>query len=76
MYPTESIAEDALIEANIRLQSANHQGPIAIYLCDDCGHYHLTSQGKMNTRLELLIKEGKLQKMKEAAQWENKLRRK
>lgn len=76
MYLTESLAVDALIEANTQFQFGNHQGPIAVYLCDQCGHYHLTSQGKMNEQLEALMKEGKLKKMREAAQWENKLRRK
>jgi hypothetical protein len=75
MYITESLAVDALIEANTQFQFGNHQGPVAVYLCDDCGHYHLTSQGKINERLESLIKEGKLKKMKEAAQWESKFKK-
>lgn len=76
IYITESLAVDALIEANTQFQFGNHQGPIAVYLCEECGHFHLTSQGKINEQLEGLMKEGKLKKMREAAQWENKLRRK
>jgi len=75
MYPTEDIAVDALLEARTHFDFKPNQGPVALYLCDDCGHYHLTSQGTMNPKLATYIKDGKLSRMKQASEWEKKLRR-
>lgn len=75
IYSSESLAIDALIEANVQFEFGNRPGPINIYRCDDCAHYHLTSKGTMNEKLARLIKEGTLGKMRRAAQWENKFRR-
>jgi hypothetical protein len=74
MYLTEAVAIDALIEAHTQFDFKPNQGPVTIYLCDDCGHYHLTSKGAMNPTLASYIKEGKLKRMKEASQWEKKWR--
>ncbi len=75
MYPSQEIAEDALIEAHTRFEYGKGSGPIAVYQCDDCGHFHFTSQGAVNERLSTLMKDGKLKRMREAANWENKFRR-
>ncbi len=75
MYPTEDIAVDALIEARTHFEFKPDQGPVAIYLCDDCGHFHLTSQGATNPKLVTYIKDGKLKLMKEARNWENKIKK-
>jgi hypothetical protein len=75
-YSTQAIAEEVLIEAHTRYDYGRTTGPIAVYLCDDCGQYHLTSQGQMNERLEQYLKEGKIKRSKEANQWESKWRRK
>jgi len=48
---------------------------VAVYRCDDCGYYHLTSQGPMNKTLERLIRDGKIQRQKEANQWTHKLKK-
>jgi hypothetical protein len=74
-YPSKEIAEDALIEAHTNFEYKHRSGPIAIYLCEDCGYYHLTSQGTMNEKLERLLKEGKIQRQKEANQWLNKIKK-
>ena len=75
MYPSEEIAEYALIEARTQFEYKENQGPIGVYLCDDCGYYHLTSQGKMNDRLASQIKDGKIKLQKEANQWLGKLKK-
>ena len=75
MYPSESVAIDALIEARTHFEFKLNQGPVAVYLCDDCSHYHLTSQGNMNARLAKYLNDGTLKRMKEASNWEKKFRR-
>lgn len=75
MYSSESIAVDALIEAWIHFEFKPNQGPVAVYLCTDCSQYHLTSQGNMNATLAQYVKDGTLKRMKEASNWEKKLRK-
>ena len=75
MYPSQEIAEDALIEARTRFDYKINQGPIGVYLCEECGYYHLTSQGKMNERLSIQLKDGKIKRQKEANEWMDKLKR-
>ena len=75
MYPSLEIAEDALIEARTQFDYQVNQGPIGVYLCEDCGYYHLTSQGKMNENLAAQLKDGKIKRQKEANQWMTKLKK-
>lgn len=74
-YPTEAIAEDVLIETRTRFDYTPNNGPVAIYQCDDCGYYHLTSKGEVNKKLAAQLAEGKIQKQKEADRWEGKFKR-
>lgn len=76
MYSTEQIAEDALIDAHTRFEYGSQGGPIAIYLCNDCGCYHFTSQGVMNKKLTEYIQSGKMRTQKEAHRWESKIKKK
>ena len=66
------MAEDALLEANIKF----NRGPVGIYKCEDCGYYHLTSQGQMNEKLAKYLAAGKIKLQKEANDWTEKLKRK
>jgi hypothetical protein len=75
VYPSEEIAEDALIEAQTRFDYSPHGGPVAVYRCEDCGYFHLTSKGTMNQKLSNYIKDGNLNRQKEADRWESKLKR-
>ena len=75
-YGSQEVAEDALIEAWTRFKFAHNNGPVAVYRCDDCGEYHLTSQGPVNPRLAQAIAEGKIQRQQEADRWTNKLKHK
>jgi hypothetical protein len=74
VYPTENLAEDALIDAHGRNQYAG-TGPIAIYQCEECGYYHFTSKGKMNEKLAQQIVNGKIKLQQQANQWEKKLKK-
>lgn len=75
MYASQQIAEDVLIEAWTRYDYTPGNGPVAVYLCEDCGHYHLTSKGPMNERLSDALAAGKIQRQKEADRWVSKLKR-
>ncbi len=74
-YASPELAEEVLIEAWTRYEYKEGQGPIAVYQCDDCGHYHLTSRGPMNERLAASLADGRVRKQKEARRWEDKLKR-
>lgn len=76
VYPTQEMAENALIDARIHFDYATHDGPIAVYKCEDCGNYHLTSKGTVNQKLAALMSNGQLKRQKEANQWLDKLKRK
>ncbi len=71
-YPTQEMAEDALVEARIRFV---HNSAAGVYQCDECGEWHLTSQGEMNPRLKKLLDDGTLKKEREAFNWERKLKK-
>jgi hypothetical protein len=74
VYLSESLAEDALIDAHSRSPYAG-TGPINIYRCDDCGYFHFTSKGKMNEKLAQQFVNGKIKRNQEANQWLNKLKK-
>ncbi len=73
-YLTYEMAEEALIDAHIVYDYGRASGPVAVYQCDDCGQYHLTSSGKINARLEQMMADGTLDKMRRAKQWDNRFR--
>jgi hypothetical protein len=75
VFPTLEIAEEALIEARSNFEYGAHSGPVAVYHCDDCGYYHLTSKGPVNPKLDEAIRSGKLKLRKEANKWLNKIDR-
>lgn len=75
VYHSEQLAEDALIEAHIHFDYRAGGGPVAVYQCDECGEYHLTSRGQMNARLAQELSNGKIKKQKEASHWQTKYKR-
>lgn len=75
VYQTRELAEEALIAAHSQFEYKGG-GPIAVYQCEDCGYFHLTSKGQMNQRLSDLLKEGKIGRAREANQWLYKIKRK
>ncbi len=72
VYPSKEIAEDALIEAWTRYEYGRGNGPVAVYQCEDCGQYHLTSIGEMNSRLKKSLEDGTIKLQKEANRWTDK----
>jgi hypothetical protein len=74
LYASESLAIDALIEAHIQFEFRPGKGPVTVYQCEECGQYHLTSKGKINDRLEKMLADGTIAKLKEANRWHSKFR--
>lgn len=74
LYHSEQLAEDALIEAHIHFDYRSGSGPVAVYKCDDCGEYHLTSRGPMNTQLANKLADGTIKKQKDASGWQNRFK--
>ena len=74
-YQTKEIAEDALIDTHMNFEFRAGDGPIAVYLCEDCGYYHFTSRAPMNQRLSDMIKSGKVNKQREANAWLTKFKK-
>lgn len=74
-YSDATLAEDALIELWTANEYGPAQGPIAIYRCDDCGDYHFTSQGPMNSKLDAYLKSPSFKRRKLAQSWEQKLKK-
>lgn len=76
VYASREIAEDALIESWIRFEYGPGTGPIAVYQCEDCGRFHLTSRGPMNEKLADALSKGSIRKQREAKNWTDKFKRK
>jgi hypothetical protein len=76
LFATQMLAEDALIDLWSKNEYAPGQAPIAIYKCEDCGAYHLTSRSPMNERLSEAIASGKVQRQRQAYTWEERLKKK
>lgn len=74
-FPSVAVAEDVLIETHTRFEFADHHGPVAVYKCDDCGYYHLTSQGPMNEKLKKGLADGSIGRQREANRWTDKFRK-
>lgn len=75
-YPTKEIAEEALIEARTQYDFGRREGPVAVYLCEECGAYHLTSKGVMNEKLKQYLADGKISLQKEANHWMSRMKKK
>ena len=64
----------ALLDAHTRFEYRDGTGPVAIYQCDDCGCFHLTSKGPMDKALAEYLSGGKVHRQKEANQWIERLK--
>lgn len=73
-YTTETLATEALLEAHVHFDYRMGTGPCNHYRCEDCGEYHLTSQGSMNAQLAEALANGTIKKLKMAAAWSNKFK--
>lgn len=75
VYASLPIAEDVLIELWSRNEYNAASAPIAVYRCDDCGFYHLTSKLPMNEKLSKAISSGQINRQREANRWEEKFKK-
>jgi len=73
-YPSEALAVEALLDAWVRNRYADGRGPVNVYLCIECGRFHFTSKGTINSRLEQAMKDGSLRKQQQARSWEDRWR--
>jgi hypothetical protein len=69
-------AVEALISARTKFDYRDGNGPVSVYRCDDCGFYHLTSQGPMNEELRKNLNDGSIDRQRRAEDWEQRLKRK
>lgn len=76
VYLTKEMAETALLEARARYAYGNRTGPVAVYQCEDCGQYHLTSSGPVNEKLAEAQSSGILNRQQVAQAWIDKLKHK
>ena len=76
VYDSEALGEEALIELWTKFSYPSNSGPMNIYRCDECGLYHMTSRGPMNTKLAQYLSSEKGRINKEASIWLDKLKRK
>lgn len=74
IYATQTLAEDALIDAWIRNNYTLGTGPVSIYQCEDCGNFHFTSKGTMNDRLKKEWDSGQIARSRRAFDHEQKFR--
>lgn len=57
IYYTEKEAEEGLFQTKVIFPSNN---AVAVYQCDDCGQWHVTSRGSMSRSLKEAMDNGKL----------------
>jgi hypothetical protein len=76
VYLTEDLAVEALIQAHVHFDYSRSGGPVTVYRCDDCGYYHLTSQGQMHVKLDEYLKSSRNKYDKEAEKWIKKFKSK
>lgn len=75
IFSSEDHAIKALLDVWSRTPFRPDEGPKTIYRCEDCGLFHFTSKGDMHPELKELLDSGKLDRMREAARWEDKFRK-
>ena len=73
-YHSQYMAEDALVDSWERNYYTTANAPVNVYQCTDCGDWHWTSKGEMNTRLAEEIRSNRLHKKREANDWERRFK--
>jgi hypothetical protein len=75
LFETALLAEDVLIDLWSKNDYPENRGPISFYKCDDCGYYHLTSQGPMSEKLAQYLSSDKARLNREAGKWLDKFKK-
>ena len=70
-YLSEETAVTALLEVRSRFAM---NSSVTVYLCENCGQWHLTSRGQLHPKLAALLNSGEINRLREAEHWERKLR--
>ena len=68
-------AEAEVQEALIRSQINFIQGAINYYVCNECGEFHLTSQGERHPLLRDPKVQERIKQEQRTREWEGRLRR-
>lgn len=76
VFMSMSLAEEALLSAHVQFDFRQGKAPVAVYQCEDCGQFHLTSSGTMSSRLKDFLASPDFKRLKQAAEWTNKLKNK
>lgn len=76
VFLSNNLAEEALLSAHVQFNFGQGKGPVAVYQCDDCGQFHLTSRGELNTRLKDFLASSDFKRQRQAADWADKLKHK
>jgi hypothetical protein len=74
VFTTQQMAEDVLLELWTKNNYTTQHSPIAVYRCDECGFYHLTSRAPMNEKLSTYLNSSKFKLDKEASKWTDKFK--
>ena len=70
-YYSEDEVQEALIRSHIRFT-----GPAQnYYVCNDCGEYHLTSQGSLHEMISRPEVQDRIRLERRSQEWEGKFRR-
>jgi hypothetical protein len=74
-FQTETLAVDVLLELWSKNTYSSGNGPIAVYRCEDCGEYHLTSHGSMHPKLSEYLAGKTVNLDREANKWIDKFKK-
>ena len=70
-YYTEAEVQEALIRSHIKFARAAS----SYYQCNDCGEYHLTSQGGLHALLNDEKVQERIKREQQSQDWEGKFKR-
>lgn len=70
-YYTEEEVQEALIRSHIKfIKAANNY-----YRCNDCGEFHLTSQGALHSLINEPKVQNRIKRERRSQEWEGRFRR-
>lgn len=70
-YYTEKEVQEALIRSHIKFNKA----AINYYQCNDCGEFHLTSQGALHSLINEPKVQERIKRERRSQEWEGRFRR-
>lgn len=70
-YYTEEEVQEALIRSHIKFIKA----AINYYQCNDCGEFHLTSQGALHSLINKPKVQERIKRERRSQEWEGRFRR-